>query len=1251
MDPEVARQLEEQVRQATDMLAQMNATMASTSKNMQAAALQQTNAIKNLTNTTNQQNTAQNAAVQSTTKLSQINKESSEKLAQTMANFGSAFMSGKAAVTSFANALLSSERGFSKYGSSIRSAGDAAFDIGKNFGILGTIVGGAAKGLGMLAERAAKQADDINNYADTWKKTGAIGGLTNLELMNMTRKIGYASQDLEKFKKAMGTLGPAVVNLGGTAQSGQKMFLEIANIGSEARQKFNRLGLQIEDVNEYQAEYIKLQRMAGISYSNSAKDQALLKKRSLEYTENLIELAAITGESTDEIRRKQEIAQQEYQENVLAAANRSKIARLKAEGTAEALAEAERLEKAEQSREKMKMESIQFGEDMGAQIRDYVRSGRVSNENIAAYRLGGDALIKLKAMTDAGASEEAIEAQMAEVRKTMKANMEKNAETFGNTIQLMDARGAEEFGKTVVGGRELMEALESTGTRKTPQQQRDQVEGQIAQAANAGFDQAADFRAATTEKEIELKNKFDALLQEYNPFLGNGDNLLGKLADAAKAAALVIGGIVAAKVAYSGYKMVRGVKRFFSGGGKAGPAERAASAIFGGGGDGSAGAVAGPAGKLQEAVNGRDGKAVKNAASNPVANAVGGFLKGLAVGFKALGKAAPQVIEGSVAVGIAIAVIGAAVAAATWLMGAALPNLAKGLASFNNLNGKNLEAVGKGMQGLGVGILAMGGGEVLSAIGNFASIFSDEDPLQETAKKLHEFEQIEVDKDKIQYNAEAYAAFAKAFTIGATVSGLGEVTAAISDGVSKFFSKDPPFAKFVAFSNLTIDPVKTEINATAFKKFSEAMATYKGFGTINSLGVISSALAEAAINFMQQDPPLKKFEDFSKLKIDPKQTRENAIAFKDFANAMAEYKGGPGVMDVISSKLGGLASSILGTDGPVEAFKKFTEMDFGPNMEKNVEGFRKYAETINMKTAPSGIGDGEDLGAGTFSGLQDGYRAVGAETGGVPDGAAPTSSMMSSFDISKARGPWRKDPAFLQELDRVAKKYGFPSSSLIGLMMSESGINPQAQNPNGGATGLIQFMPNTARALGTSTSALYGMNRAQQMKYVDDFFGLWARPGGLSGASPGRLYAYVFLPGRAKREVLTTSNEKYYKANRGLDLDKDGKITISDLDRRVATKAMQARSGGFFTGPTTGYPMELHGTEMVAPVTIDSILMKLAKTPANEVAKPNKKPVDMTAYSNNLQLTQTIAKKLDDVIEMLEEHNTTSNKILKHSRA
>ena len=72
--------------------------------------------------------------------------------------------------------------------------------------------------------------------------------------------------------------------------------------------------------------------------------------------------------------------------------------------------------------------------------------------------------------------------------------------------------------------------------------------------------------------------------------------------------------------------------------------------------------------------------------------------------------------------------------------------------------------------------------------------------------------------------------------------------------------------------------------------------------------------------------------------------------------------------------------------------------------------------------------------------------------------------------------------AFLQKVRLICAKLGIEPDWLMFVMNSESGLNPAAYNPNGGASGLIQFMPDTAKGLGTTTEALRKLLRFQFLK-------------------------------------------------------------------------------------------------------------------------------------------------------------------------
>lgn len=146
---------------------------------------------------------------------------------------------------------------------------------------------------------------------------------------------------------------------------------------------------------------------------------------------------------------------------------------------------------------------------------------------------------------------------------------------------------------------------------------------------------------------------------------------------------------------------------------------------------------------------------------------------------------------------------------------------------------------------------------------------------------------------------------------------------------------------------------------------------------------------------------------------------------------------------------------------------------------------------------------------------------------------------------------------FLSKVKQVAKSIRCNYKDLLAIMNSESALNYQAVNSQTGATGLIQFMPATARELGTSTEELLQMSPIEQMDYVEKYFLRMKQIAGIDASKKldgGDLYALTFLPARANREVLTTSDEKYYTYNKGLDSNTDGQITKTELNNRVVGK-------------------------------------------------------------------------------------------------
>jgi AraC-like DNA-binding protein len=175
-----------------------------------------------------------------------------------------------------------------------------------------------------------------------------------------------------------------------------------------------------------------------------------------------------------------------------------------------------------------------------------------------------------------------------------------------------------------------------------------------------------------------------------------------------------------------------------------------------------------------------------------------------------------------------------------------------------------------------------------------------------------------------------------------------------------------------------------------------------------------------------------------------------------------------------------------------------------------------------------------------------------------PDIAAKYKDVLSrpdSVDAQKIDTTTIQDPDFKKKLEKVANALGVKSSDLMAIFKQESGVNPQARNPSG-ATGLIQFMPDTARRLGTTTDDLFKMDGVQQLDYVYKYFKMT----GVGNGQLGDLYMAVFMPkyvGYDDSTVLGQSGApgfsgKVYDQNKGLDRNKDGSITIADVKQSVA---------------------------------------------------------------------------------------------------
>lgn len=127
----------------------------------------------------------------------------------------------------------------------------------------------------------------------------------------------------------------------------------------------------------------------------------------------------------------------------------------------------------------------------------------------------------------------------------------------------------------------------------------------------------------------------------------------------------------------------------------------------------------------------------------------------------------------------------------------------------------------------------------------------------------------------------------------------------------------------------------------------------------------------------------------------------------------------------------------------------------------------------------------------------------------------------------------------------------------------ESGWEPSATNPGKTkATGLIQFIPSTAKKLGTTVDKLRQMSRVEQATYIQKFFDMNNR----TMAAFGDVYLTMFYPsavGKDNSFVIAAKdgpNVDVWEENKGLRDGPEGPITVGRV-RQLGTPPTDALPG------------------------------------------------------------------------------------------
>ena len=135
-----------------------------------------------------------------------------------------------------------------------------------------------------------------------------------------------------------------------------------------------------------------------------------------------------------------------------------------------------------------------------------------------------------------------------------------------------------------------------------------------------------------------------------------------------------------------------------------------------------------------------------------------------------------------------------------------------------------------------------------------------------------------------------------------------------------------------------------------------------------------------------------------------------------------------------------------------------------------------------------------------------------------------------------------KIPGVKAKLDELATKYEFTVDQILTVIQKESNFNTKAENSKSKATGLIQFMPDTAQGLGTSIEQIAEMDAIAQLDLVDKYF----EQNHTKGEHPYITVAYPAAANMGMDDIIADSNS-IIAAQNPVWQDESGNVTKKSI--------------------------------------------------------------------------------------------------------